>query len=41
MYSKKKPIQEQGCLSLSHLVENTGFSTLKDTIAEMYVLAPG
>lgn len=36
MYSKKKPIQAHGWLSLSHI----GFSTLEDTVAEMYVLAP-
>lgn len=40
MYSKR-PTEEQGCLSLSHLLENTGFSTLEDTVAEMYVLALG
>lgn len=40
MYSKR-PTEEQGCLSLSHLLENIGFSTLEDTVAEMYVLALG
>lgn len=40
MYSKKK-IYRGIRLSLSHLLENIGFSTLEDTIAEMYVLAPG
>lgn len=37
---KKKPVQECDWLSLSHLLENIGFSTLEDTIAEIYVLAP-